>query len=200
MGVGVLDRATPSQGEAPCRKVYTGLGDGRVARQQALDQPHTGGAIETFDQQVERCLGPAGGVCVAREVGFEWLRPAGMPFLQAPVEGSKAGRSDDGVCACASGTTELAVGKSAQNLAAVRAGPLCRCDGRGREKGGVGHSRNIRRVCAKRWPSRSITMSMSQFPRAGRSTVPLSCPGPTKVMAMLSGGRFSAGRTSSTVA
>ena len=146
MGIGVLGRTTPAKRETPRREVHASPGDGRVACQQALDQPDAGGAVEAFDQQVQRGFVPAGDVRMAGEVGFQGLRPPCMPFLQASVEGIKTGRADDGVCAGASCATELTVGKSAQDLAAMRAAPLDHRSGRGRAKGDVGHCRNIRRV------------------------------------------------------
>ncbi len=144
----------------------------------------------------------AGTLTVIRMRGWwvlGWGVLAGSALWTARVEATQPGRADDGVRARAAAATERIVAPPAHRLAAMRTGVRRAARGRCGEEGGVGHLRNIRCVWAKRSPSRSTTMSASQLPRAGRSTWPSCRPPSIAARAMPSGGRFSAGRTSSTV-
>ncbi len=172
MGVGLGRRAAPGERQAPRRQVHARLRDGRVAGQQALDQPDAGRAVESVDQQFERALVLAVFARMAREVDLQRFGPSRPPFLEARIEAAQAGGADDGVRTGAAAAAEFVVAPSAHRRAAMRTGVRRAACGRCGEEGGVGHLRNIRCVCAKRSPSRSTTMSRSQLPRAGRSTWP----------------------------
>ena len=173
MPVGVVDRSLPRQRQAARRQMDPRARDRGIARQQALDQPDAGGAVEPVDQKLQRGTAVSVGPGISGEVDVERFGPVGTRLFEAAVEGAQAGGADDGVRAGAARATEQRVRPAAQRLAAMRAGSQSRGSGdrRGVEDRG-GHLRNIRRVCAKCWPPCSTEMSASQLPRAGRVTWP----------------------------
>ena len=168
MLVGGGGRAAPGERQAPGRQMHARAQHVGMARQQALDQPHAGGAVEAVDQQFELALAGPPFADMGREVAVQRDRAVGAALVQPAVEGAEPGRADDGVGAGAAGAAEGRVGGQAHRFAAM-ATQAARGEGRRRRKeGGVAHRRNIRRVSAYRCPPKSTTMSTSQLPRAGR--------------------------------
>ena len=148
MIVGLAGRAAPAQRQAARGKMRPGALDGRIAGEQALEQPDAGGTVEAVDQQVELGLPCTHRAGIGGEIGVERHRPVGVALFEPAVERAEPRRADDRMRAGAAGAAEGGVAAAAHDLPAMRADA---CRGRGRRRGeerGVGHRRNIRRVTA----------------------------------------------------